>query len=80
MSVSCKILIFVFSLSFDNLTTTQTEDYLIVRISSNKDAEVDYNIYEIKVDNEAGRVRIISEYDDYPKASDNPLYGDGGTY
>lgn len=63
-----------YTYTFDGLTTTETEVYLTVRISTNKDDVVDYSIYDIKVDNESGRIRIISEYDDYPRASDSDNY------
>jgi len=51
--------------TFKNLTTTEEELDLTVKIS--KDGKNEQSLYDLKVDNQDGRVRVINEYDDYEK-------------
>ena len=62
------------SYTFDNLVSSKTELELTVKISS--DGQVEYDLFDISVDNKNGKVKIIKRYTDYPKASGGDDLGD----
>lgn len=53
--------------TFDGLVSKKATSTYTVKISKNGTDE--YNLYDITVNNETGRVRIIKEYMDYPKTT-----------
>lgn len=55
--------------TFEELTTTNKTVDLTVKISG--DGITEYNLYDITVDNEAGRVKFVKEYKDYPNPSES---------
>ncbi len=55
------------SYTFDALVSTEETLKLTVKISS--DGEAEYELYDVTVDNKSGRVKVVKEYNDYPKES-----------
>lgn len=53
--------------TFEELTTVNKTVDLTVKISG--DGITEYNLYDITVDNEAGRVKFVKEYKNYPNPS-----------
>ena len=53
--------------TFEGLTTKSKTVDLTVKISG--DGVTEYNLFDVTVDNEYGRVKFVKEYKDYPHSS-----------